>query len=136
MMDFTKSTNGIDNTENQQFRRGQNSKLLGNSWLLLPSMLLSFRKEGPGHSGVPYLSPVASYLSEETQDLAKGAKTYLFPEPSQYSLSPEQRQAQNLDRNPRVAVNISIPVAIGVAVLGIIILSIHLGVQAQVNVGR
>ena len=61
--------------------------------------------------------------------------SYLQADVSQYG-DPTKRQKQNLDRTPRAKVNISIPVAIGVAVLAVAVLMVSIHLSGQIDVGR
>ena len=139
MDDFSRITIGIDNTDNQQFRRGGNSKFLGNSWLFSPSMLLSF--QGARGRGYPYILPVInSSLVQETGEIARGVKSYIFPDKSQY-VDPTKRQTQNLDTSKPVTTkqsigaSISMPLVIGLAVVAAAVLTMSLHFSGVIDLG-
>ena len=131
MFDYSNDTGGIDNSGDLGNIKSGHHFNLGNGRAEIAKVARSFKgatHRYPYPLNLPFLTGQGAGAHDPL--------SYLQADVSQYK-DPTKRQAQNLDRTPaRSKVNISIPVAIGVAVLALVILSIHLGVQAQVNVGR
>jgi hypothetical protein len=82
--------------------------------------------------GFPYLAPV-SYLTAETWNGFPQKPWEVIPHDP--PMTPQERQAQNLNRTPVKGINIGYGelVMVAVAIAGLLLISIHLRIQAEIG---